>query len=158
MICRERVSDPETGLPMSFCGTSRRRVKTPTKSYWLWIPIAVTSKGKYHRILPDFLLANKQYTVQTIESALDEDVDLDQYLLPSDSSVYRWNKWLSTLIEQLRIVLKLNDSADSLLHKLRVLFKRDVHKAIQFDSASGWLAKIANHHGVLSNDFDLGFF
>lgn len=56
MKCSELVLDPETGLPMRFCGTARRSVKTPKDSYWIWIPVAVSSNGRYHRVLPDFLV------------------------------------------------------------------------------------------------------
>ena len=155
MICRETVLDPETGLPMTLRGTARRCVKTPTGSYWLWIPIAVSANGRYHRVLPAFLLPYKHYSVQSIESALDWDQVLDSYPLPSDSSVYRWNRWLDKLIVQLRISLKLVDSPDSLLQQLRVLFRRDVRRALDYDSSSGWVA------GIIPclnrpNDFDLG--
>ena len=155
MKCSEPVLDPETGLPMRFCGTARRCVKTPKGSYWIWIPVAVSSNGRHHRVLPDFLVPYKHYSVQTIESALDNDLDLDRYSLPSDSSVYRWNKWLDKLIVQLRIFLKLVDPPDSLLQKLRVLFRRDVRRAPEYDSSSGWVAGI-NLCLNRPNDFDLG--
>ena len=155
MKCSEPVLDPETGLPMRFCGTARRCVKTPKGSYWIWIPVAVSSNGRHHRVLPDFLVPYKHYSVQTIESALDNDLDLDRYSLPSDSSVYRWNKWLDKLIVQLRISLKLVDPPDSLLQQLRVLFRRDVRRAPKYDSSSGWVAGI-NLCLNGPNDFDLG--
>ena len=154
MICRETVSDPETDLPMTLRGTARRRVKTPKGSYWLWIPIAVSANGRYHRVLPAFLVPYKHYSVQSIESALDWDQVLDSYPLPSDSSVYRWNRWLDKLIAQLRISLKLNDPPDSLLQELRVLFRRDIRRAPEYDSSSGWLARI-NLCLMGLNDFDL---
>ena len=145
MKCSEPVLDPETGLPMRFCGTARRCVKTPKGSYWIWIPVAVSSN----------VVPYKHYSVQTIESALDNDLDLDRYSLPSDSSVYRWNKWLDKLIVQLRIFLKLVDPPDSLLQQLRVLFRRDVRRAPEYDSSSGWVAGI-NLCLNRPNDFDLG--
>ena len=155
MKCSEPVLDPETGLPMRFCGTARRCVKTPKGSYWIWIPVAVSSNGRHHRVLPDFLVPYKHYSVQTIESALDNDLDLDLYSFPSDSSVSRWNKWLDKLIVQLRISLKLVDPPDSLLQQLRVLFRRDVRRAPKYDSSSGWVAGI-NLCLNGPNDFDLG--
>ena len=155
MKCSEPVLDPETGLPMRFCGTARRCVKTPKGSYWIWIPVAVSSNGRHHRVLPDFLVPYKHYTVQTIESALDNDLDLDRYSLPSDSSVYRWNKWLDTLIVQLRSSLGLEIPPDSLVQKLRVSFRRDVRRALDYDSSSGWVAGI-NLCLNGPNDFDLG--
>ena len=155
MKCSEPVLDPETGLPMRFCGTARRCVKTPKGSYWIWIPVAVSSNGRHHRVLPDFLVPYKHYSVQTIESALDNDLDLDLYSFPSDSSVSRWNKWLDKLIVQLRIFLKLVDPPDSLLQQLRVLFRRDVRRAPKYDSSSGWVAGI-NLCLNGPNDFDLG--
>ena len=137
MKCSEPVLDPETGLPMRFCGTARRCVKTPKGSYWIWIPVAVSSNGRHHRVLPDFLVPYKHYSVQTIESALDNDLDLDRYSLPS------------------RISLKLVDPPDSLLQQLRVLFRRDVRRAPEYDSSSGWVAGI-NLCLNRPNDFDLG--
>ena len=155
MKCSEPVLDPETGLPMRFCGTARRCVKTPKGSYWIWIPVAVSSNGRHHRVLPDFLVPYKHYSVQTIESALDNDLDLDRYSLPSDSSVSRWNKWLDKLIVQLRSSLGLEIPPDSLLQQLRVSFRRDVRRALDYDSSSGWVAGI-----ILClnrpNGFDLG--
>ncbi|WP_167850093.1 hypothetical protein, partial [Galactobacillus timonensis] len=67
----------------------------------------------------------------------------------------RWNKWLDKLIVQLRSSLGLEIPPDSLLQQLRVSFRRDVRRALDYDSSSGWVAGI-----ILClnrpNDFDLG--
>lgn len=72
-------------------GTARRIVKEPDASYWLWIPVYYSeSEDRYHRVLPSFLVKFKQYTIQTITDAANDEQDLDLYDLPSDSSRKRW--------------------------------------------------------------------
>ena len=74
---------------MSYAGTVRRIVKESDNSFWLLIPVYYSgSEHRYHRVLPDYLVKFKHYTIQTITEAANDDQDLDQYDLPSDSSMF----------------------------------------------------------------------
>ena len=95
-------------------GTARRIVKEPDHSYWLWIPVYYSeSENRYHRVLPNFLVKFKHYTIQTITEAANDDQDLDQYDLPSDSSRKRW-KDLAYALLNWKSDLKLSDDSSSL--------------------------------------------
>lgn len=128
----------------------------PGRTITIWIDVYLDSKNKYHRALPDFLIPYKHYSVQTIESALDDDMDLDQYDNPSDSSRSRWESMLYAvmLILMLKILIsgifrKLlqaeglqTDDPEALLELFQKTYRRDVHKQPDYLSARGWLAQI----------------
>lgn len=74
-------------------GTVKRIVKEADRTYFLLIPVCYSpSENRYHRILPNFLVPYKHYTVETIKQAVNDDQDLDLHDLPSDSSRIRWKK------------------------------------------------------------------
>jgi hypothetical protein len=103
---------------MKYVGTAKRIVRKPDLSYWLWIPIYFSeSDNTYHRILPDFLVPFKQYIAQTITDAANDNVDLDLYSLPSDSSRIRWKKLLYKLLPR-KSEMERSDHSDSLPLKL----------------------------------------
>ena len=99
---------------MSYAGTVRRIVKESDNSFWLLIPVYYSgSEHRYHRVLPDYLVKFKHYTIQTITEAANDDQDLDQYDLPSDSSRKRW-KDLAYALLNWKSDLKLSDDSSSL--------------------------------------------
>ena len=83
---------------MKQTGTARRIVREPDRSYFIWIPVYRSkATGRYHRVLPDFLIPYKHYTTIVVKASEEDDVDLDYYSLPSDSSRARWHSWLLAL-------------------------------------------------------------
>lgn len=122
-------------------------MRTPVDRFFIQIFVYQYSDGSYHRAIPSFLAPYKHYSIQTIETALDLECDLDQYDLPSDSSRYRWNVWLETLLLLLdnilaSVVEKPADDATSLLQWLREKHHRNTHKSPDYLSSNGWMAVI----------------
>ena len=106
---------------MSYAGTVRRIVKESDNSFWLLIPVYYSgSEHRYHRVLPDYLVKFKHYTIQTITEAANDDQDLDQYDLPSDSSRKRW-KDLAYALLNWKSDLKLSDDSSSLPPTLHII-------------------------------------
>lgn len=92
-------SDPALSFNYRQVGTVRRIVREPDRIHFIWIPvIRCEEDGRYHRVLPDFLLPFKHYTVNTISAAVNDNADLDLYDLPSDSSRIRWKRSLPNLL------------------------------------------------------------
>ncbi len=107
MKSSEPLICPDTGTEMKICGTARRIVREPGHSFTLWILIAYSEAAKrYHRILPDFLVPNKHYTVNTIKASEEGNEDLDLFDCPSDSTRIRWHRWLSSLTVRSLLYIK----------------------------------------------------
>lgn len=130
--------DPYTNESLSPCGTCSRIVKTPEDTFTIWIEVYRDSKGKYHRALPDFLLPYKHYSIQTIESMLDDDDNLYGHSnIPSGSTEYRWNRWMHDFLFKHQVT-----DSDALLYRLK---SKHNHTRTHFLSASGWLAELYFH-------------
>ena len=83
---------------MKQSGTARRIVREPDRHLFIWIPVYRSeATGRYHRVLPDFLIPYKHYTTNVVKASEEDDINLDYYSLPSDSSRIRWHSWLLTL-------------------------------------------------------------
>lgn len=110
----EVIISPLNGEELIRVGTAKRIVREPDYTYFLLIPVCYSpSENRYHRVLPDYLLPYKHYTLNTILRAVNDDQDLDLYDLPSDSSRSRWKKLNHSLFKR-KSDLKLSDSPPSL--------------------------------------------
>ncbi len=78
------------------------------------------SENRYHRVLPNFLVKFKQYTIQTITDAVNDEQDLDLYDLPPDSSRNRW-KDLAYILLNRNSDLKQSDDSSSLPATLHII-------------------------------------
>ena len=104
---------------MMYIGTVQRIVREGDRSYWLWIPVYYSvSENRYHRVLPDFLVKYKQYTIKTITDAVNDEQDLDLHNLPSDSSRIRWKNLIRQLLQR-KSELKRSDDSSSLPYGLQ---------------------------------------
>jgi hypothetical protein len=109
--------------------------------------------GKIHHELPDLMIPYKRYAADIIEDTIFQTVHLT--VAADESTIYRWRKWFSTLIDYWLFILQ----------SLLIQFEQNetptvdlssrllpVHKRIGqwFGTARGWLGKIvrpvANHH------------
>ena len=76
---------------MKQCGTAKRIVREPDRTFFIWIPVCYCeSTGKYHRILPDFLIKFVHYTVYVISASLDDDPELIDNISPCRKTRKRW--------------------------------------------------------------------
>ena len=76
---------------MKQCGTARRIVREPDHTFYIWILVYYCeTTGKYHRVLPDFLIGFVHHSVYTVLAAIEKNEDLDLYDYPSDITRMRW--------------------------------------------------------------------
>lgn len=116
IVDSDSILDPATGKPMKKSGTARRIVKKADNKFILHIPVYYCeSEDRYHRILPNFLVKFKHYTVETIAQAINDDQDLDLADLPSDSSRKRWKDLAYELLRR-KAELRHSATSDSLSH------------------------------------------
>ena len=121
---------------MVWVGTVKRIVRKPDQYYWLWIPIFYSeSEKRYHRVLPAFLAAFKHYTVKTITDAVNDDQELDQYDLPSDSSRIRWKDLVPGLLHRLS-ELKRSADPSSLPVRLQSILSSGLIDLVEVDSTT----------------------
>ena len=118
---------------MEIVGTVRRIVRKPDDTYYIWIPVCCSKEGdhkSYHRVIPDFLVPYKHYDAETISKGIADNAELDIASLPSDSSIYRWKKWICALYKKLTD--KLNSCTfDPLLQILRKINFRNSDNCVE---------------------------
>ena len=110
----EDVICPDTGTLMKQSGTARRIIREPDKTSYIWIPVYYSEEsGRYHRVLPEFVIPFKHYILNVIKASEENDPDLDLSDLPSDSSRIRWHSWLLALDPSSPLVSYINNFAQS---------------------------------------------
>ena len=96
MTATGEVRDPETNTPMKPYGFARRKfiephVESDPRVFHVWVPVYVNPEtGRHHRVLPDFLLPFKHYTVQSMEAVIEADEDTDICDYPCESTKRNW--------------------------------------------------------------------
>lgn len=146
----EAICHPDTGEVLRRVGKARRIVREPDHTYCLLIPVCYSeSEDKYHRVLPDFLVPYKHYSLSAICRAVNDDQDLDLYDFPSDSSRIRWKKLACSLLERKSEPMHSGSSA-SLSKQPHHYSIRNVSGSVKTGSYNRWfsleeLAGLLNH-------------